>query len=228
MMNRECVPVKAEPLPGTVKLYHRHLFVCTGPVDWAERIETGGGFLQTLAKAIAPRAAEMPLQVKLTACDDPGSQSGYDLLVFPDNVRYRGVREADIPVFVEEHLVRNQAPDALAHEPLSAQYVFVCTHGRRDLRCGQCGPPLVAEFRSVLKARHLGDKVIVRGASHVGGHKYAGNVLIYPTGDWYGYVTPADVPRLIEQHIVKGEVVTDLWRGRMGLLPEEQVERGSI
>lgn len=225
-MNRECIPVKVEPLPGTVKLYHRHLFVCTGSVDWPERIEMGGGFLQTLAEAIAQRAVEMPLQVKLTACDDPGSESGYDLLVFPDNVRYRGVHEADIPVLVEEHLVRNQVPDALAHGPLSRQYVFVCTHGQRDIRCGQCGPPLVEEFGSVLEARHLADKVIVRGVSHVGGHKYAGNVLIYPAGDWYGYVTPADVPRLVEQHIVKGEIVTDLWRGRMGLLPEEQIEWG--
>ena len=61
--------------------------------------------------------------------------------------------------------------------------------------------------------------------SHVGGHRFAGNVLIYPGGDWYGYVTPEDVPRLIERHLLGGTVVTELWRGRMGLLPEAQVEQ---
>jgi (2Fe-2S) ferredoxin len=58
----------------------------------------------------------------------------------------------------------------------------------------------------------------------VGGHKYAGNVLIYPRGDWYGYVSPVDVPRLIKQHLKLDKIVADLWRGRMGLTPEQQEE----
>jgi (2Fe-2S) ferredoxin len=56
----------------------------------------------------------------------------------------------------------------------------------------------------------------------VGGHEYAGNVLIYPGGNWYGYVTPADIPRIVDQHLVQGQIVWDLWRGRMGLSPQEQ------
>jgi (2Fe-2S) ferredoxin len=62
--------------------------------------------------------------------------------------------------------------------------------------------------------------VTVRRTSHVGGHAFAGNVLIYPSGDWYGFVTPADVSRLVEDHLAGGKVVTDLWRGRMGLAPD--------
>jgi (2Fe-2S) ferredoxin len=49
-------------------------------------------------------------------------------------------------------------------------------------------------------------------------------VLIYPSGDWYGHVTPADVLRIIDQHITRGEIVWDLWRGRMGLAPDDQVQ----
>jgi len=59
--------------------------------------------------------------------------------------------------------------------------------------------------------------------SHIGGHKYAGNVIVYRNtgstsfGDWYGYVNVKDVSRLLESSIVKGEIVQDLYRGRTGV-----------
>jgi hypothetical protein len=108
------------------------------------------------------------------------------------------------------------------------QHNFVCVHGNRDARCGACGPPLVERFTAELEALGLADKVTVRRNSHLGGHRFAGNVLIYPGGDWYGYVTPDDVPRIIDQHIVGDHIVTDLWRGRMGLSPGEQIEQAEL
>ncbi|RYR00707.1 hypothetical protein Ahy_B07g088836 isoform B [Arachis hypogaea] len=41
---------------------------------------------------------------------------------------------------------------------------------------------------------------------------------------WYGYVTPDDVPSLLQQHIVKGEIIDSLWRGQMGLSEDEQIK----
>ena len=55
-----------------------------------------------------------------------------------------------------------------------------------------------------------------------------GNVVIFSKiddkviGDWYGFVSPDDVPTILEQHIGKGRIVDRLWRGRMGLSKEEQ------
>lgn len=207
-------------LPGTVKFYERHLFVCTGHTDWPERIELGGGFLQSLAETIGLYAADMPLKVKMTACDDPGlTEKGYDILVFPDMVRYVGVETADIPILVADHLVGNEISPRLRSEPLAGKHVFVCVHGRRDERCGHCGPPLVERFQDELARRGLAESVALRRSSHVGGHAYAGNVLIYPAGDWYGFVTPEVVPQLIEDHLVGETIVKDLWRGRMGVDP---------
>lgn len=212
-------------LPGTVKYYERHLFVCTGQADWPERVELGGGFLQALAEMIGLYAAEMPLKVKMTACDDPGlTDTGYDILVFPDMVRYVGVRTADLETLVRDHLVGNQISDRLRHRPLAGHHVFVCVHGRRDERCGQCGPPLVQRLETELSKRELTGSVTVHRTSHVGGHAFAGNVLIYPSGDWYGYVTPQDIPRLVEDHLVGGVIFKDLWRGRMGVEPSLAVE----
>lgn len=217
------LPPNIEPLPGTVKLYHRHLLVATGSADWPEKIETGGGFLQMLTKAISQRGADMSTLVKVTACDEPSPGPGYDILVFPDNVRYQRVQESDISVLVEEQLVNQRVAAALLHQAMTQQYVVVCTHGRRDIRCGECGPPLVEALETTIAAQQLADKMVVRGSSHVGGHMFAGNVLVYPTGDWYGYVTPADVPRLVE-HVAQNQIVKDLWRGRMGLTQQAQVD----
>ncbi|KAF3527861.1 hypothetical protein DY000_02038477 [Brassica cretica] len=114
-------------------------------------------------------------------------------------------------------------------EMLKGSYVFVCSHGSRDRRCGVCGPPLVSKFREELEFYGLQGKVSVSPCSHIGGHKYAGNVIIYQskihrkvTGHWYGYVQPDDVHVLLEKHIIKGEIVDRLWRGEMGLSEEDQ------
>jgi (2Fe-2S) ferredoxin len=214
---------KTEPLPGTVKFYERHLFVCTEHAGWPERIELGGGFPKALWEAVVPRMADMPLKVKMTACQEPGSDTGHDILVFPDGVRYLGIEVPDIPILVEDHLVGNRVTERLAHEPLAGYHVFVCVHANRDPRCGACGPPVAHEFAVRLAERGLTDSVAVRRSSHVGGHRFAGNVLIYPGGVWYGYVTPDDVDHIIDQHILQGEIVKERWRGAMATTPDQQM-----
>ena len=222
-INSEYIPEKDEPLVGTVKLYHRHLFVCTGADHWAARLEDEGGFLQTLTEMIKARLPEMSHKVKMTACDAVSRGDGYDILLFPDNIRYIGVLAADLPALVEDHLIGNQLCPSLAHQPLTGHHIFVCTHGARDARCGQCGPALIQAFERALAERDLADQVTLLKTSHTGGHRFAGNVLIYPSGDWYGYVTPADVPDLVDRCLAQTDLVNDLWRGRMGLSPEKQV-----
>lgn len=100
------------------------------------------------------------------------------------------------------------------------------------------GPLLESEFRRV-----LGDKGFSTGSdrvdgashanvgliSHIGGHKYAGNVIIYlpPSagnemgslsgkGIWYGRVEPRHVEGIVEETILGGRVISDLFRGGVG------------
>jgi hypothetical protein len=64
--------------------------------------------------------------------------------------------------------------------------------------------------------------------SHIGGHKFAGNVIIYvpPTWDthalrgcgiWYGRVGPEEVEGVVGETVVGGRVVGDLFRGGVGI-----------
>jgi (2Fe-2S) ferredoxin len=215
---------KTAPLPGSVSPYGRHLLVCTGQAEWRSHIAEDGGFIQALSQAVAERASDLALQVKINACDETSRESGCDIMVFPDGVRYTGLSEDDIPTLVEEHLVGNRPAGQLSYFPLAGKHIFICVHMNRDPRCGVCGPALTGLFRRQLAVRGLDGQVAVHRTSHLGGHEYAGNVVIYPGGDWYGYVTPADVPRIIDTHILSGDLVLDRWRGRMGLTREEQIQ----
>ena len=60
------------------------------------------------------------------------------------------------------------------------------------------------------------DNTLVYGCSHVGGHKYAGNVLVYPPGDVYGRVNTCHVKNIVEESVLGDKVIKELWRGRIG------------
>ncbi|KAF5336529.1 hypothetical protein D9611_006544 [Ephemerocybe angulata] len=128
--------------------------------------------------------------------------------------------------------------------------ILVCTHGARDCRCGDTGGKVYDALREavpkVQAELNLGKGVVrvpkirVGEVAHVGGHKYAANVLIYPYGEWLGLITPSHVPELLSSIIklhsktpggVKPlgrddplDIMPEHWRGRMGLGKDEMVE----
>ncbi|KAI3456797.1 hypothetical protein Pfo_013460 [Paulownia fortunei] len=222
------------PLVGTVELYERHVFLCyKNPQVWPPRIEAAefDRLPRLLAAALAARKSDMKRQTRLTICEghDGTETSNGDVLIFPDMIRYRRLTHFDVDTFVEEVLVKDGEWLPGSPDSLRGWYIFVCCHGTRDRRCGVCGPSVISKFKNEIESRGLQGKVSVSPCSHIGGHKYAGNVIIFGpnikkevTGHWYGYVMPEDVPLLLEQHIGKGEIVDFLWRGQMGLSEEDQ------
>jgi hypothetical protein len=84
----------------------------------------------------------------------------------------------------------------------------VCTHGRHDACCAELGRPVVA----ALAAQHPAHTWEV---SHIGGDRFAANLLVLPQGLYYGRVTPADAPAVAATHL-RGQLHLDLLRGRSG------------
>ncbi|KAJ2350679.1 hypothetical protein GGF43_004254 [Coemansia sp. RSA 2618] len=66
------------------------------------------------------------------------------------------------------------------------RHIFVCTHGARDYLCGLHGGRLLEDLRALIGERGLRKHVGAWSTSHIGGHKYAANAIVYPRGDWYG------------------------------------------
>ncbi|ROV91899.1 hypothetical protein VPNG_09765 [Cytospora leucostoma] len=82
---------------------------------------------------------------------------------------------------------------ASRHSPHSA-LILLCSQGTRDARCGQSAPLLRKELERHLRPlglyRDLDDErpggVGIYFISHVGGHKYSANVMIYRRPDAFG------------------------------------------
>ncbi|KAJ3694735.1 hypothetical protein LUZ60_000112 [Juncus effusus] len=221
-------------LVGTVAYFERHVFLCyKGPDVWPSHVESSESdrLPRLLAGAISSKKGAMKKKTRLTICEgeDGTDSSNGDVLIFPDMIRYRRLTHFDVDNFVEEVLVKESEWLPGSAEAITGAYVYVCAHGSRDKRCGVCGPALIDKFKEEVGLRGLEGQVSVSACSHIGGHKYAGNVIIFAkgengevTGHWYGYVAPDDVALLLDQHIIKGEVIDHLWRGQLGLSEEDQ------
>ncbi|KAI9656358.1 MAG: hypothetical protein M1831_004610 [Alyxoria varia] len=128
--------------------------------------------------------------------------------------------------------------------------ILICGHGGRDSRCGTMGPILQAEFENLLNKNvalvheshehstspdvvannpNVASKARIAQITHIGGHKFAGNVIIHlpPTAltadgsqnplasssVWYGRVEPKHVEGIILETILRGSVIRELFRG---------------
>ncbi|KAL3378908.1 hypothetical protein AABB24_004699 [Solanum stoloniferum] len=215
-------------LAGTATSYDRHLFLCYKSHEtWPARLEASDSDLlpKSFSAALKARKDDIKIKTLLTICEvrDDMEVSEGDILIFPEMIKYRDLKESDVDAFVDDVLVNGNPWSSGLQESLSGSYVFVCAHNLRDRRCGVCGPILIEEFSKLIESKGLKDQVRVAACSHIGGHKYAGNVIIFSSGKdgdivghWYGYVTPSDVPALLDEHIGEGKVIERLWRGQMG------------
>ncbi|KAI3813130.1 hypothetical protein L1987_17846 [Smallanthus sonchifolius] len=224
-----------EKLSGTAIAYDRHVILCYKTHElWPSRVESSDShpLPKLLAGALKARKNDIPVKTLLTICEgreDAGLSDG-DVLLFPEMVKYRGLKEPDIISFVDEVIVNRKPWSIGVQETMTGSHIFVCAHSSRDKRCGFCGPILISKFKEEAELRGL-DNVSVTACSHVGGHKYAGNLIIYSVrdkkvcGHWYGYVTPSDVPELLDNHIGKGEIIDRIWRGQMGTPLVKKVQK---
>jgi hypothetical protein len=83
---------------------------------------------------------------------------------------------------------------------------LVCTHGRRDKCCAKFGGPLYNALRE-----HAGEAVWQ--SSHVGGDRFAGNLVCFPHGLFYAHATPEAGRRVVDAYRA-GRILAEEFRGR--------------
>jgi hypothetical protein len=83
---------------------------------------------------------------------------------------------------------------------------LVCTHGTHDKCCAKFGLPVYERLRAV-----VGNSAWQ--CSHVGGDRFAANVVCLPHGIYYGHVCPDDVAPIVDAHN-HGEICLKNYRGR--------------
>ncbi|KAF9904263.1 hypothetical protein EC991_002866 [Linnemannia zychae] len=106
-----------------------------------------------------------------------------------------------------------------AHRWQAKAAIMICSHKKRDKRCGVTAAILKKEFTRILRSKDLlGDAegdVEIWLVSHIGGHKFAGNVIVHRGGAsvWYGRVEPCHSQAIVDATIERGEIIRELYRG---------------
>ena len=108
---------------------------------------------------------------------------------------------------------------ASAGEPLDGPLFLVCTHGKHDPCCARLGRPL---FEAL--AEQLEDESVWQ-TTHIGGDRFAGNLLCLSSGVYYGRVGREEAGRVLDAHL-EGSIDLDHYRGRSCLsFAAQAVER---
>lgn len=193
-----------EPLRATAS-YARAWVLVEHPGPWGRKAVAEAGFAELEARAketgvrvglvrpVGRRPAPSPHRVFLARCDGPNPC--VEFLLDPDL----------------EALDLERPPSG---EPVDGPLYLVCTNGRRDVCCGRAGRELVRAL-----APELGDRLWE--TTHVGGHRFAPNLVCLPHGLVYGRLDLAAARRVVRAY-EEGRLELEHLRGRSSLRPAEQ------
>jgi hypothetical protein len=96
----------------------------------------------------------------------------------------------------------------------SQRTYLVCTNGARDPCCAIRGPAVAQALERVRPGQ-------VYECSHLGGHRFAANVLVLPDGLCFGRLDARSAPSLARE-LEAGRLPLDNFRGRTAYEPEQQ------
>jgi hypothetical protein len=192
-----------EPLAGTASTFRRWLLV-EHPGPWGR---------QGLSDARVPRDVGPKLR-RL------GSTTGARVLLIRRPDRRVGDTTACFAVDTagaEPWVGRidlDRIDDALELDPsvremfpvASGPLAVVCTHGRRDPCCAERGRPLTSAIAAVFPDATW-------ESTHIGGDRFAGNLLLFPHGLSFGRVEPSQGPGIVRAYL-GGRIAPEGFRGR--------------
>ncbi len=96
---------------------------------------------------------------------------------------------------------------ATAGEPSAQPLFLVCTHGKHDPCCARRGRPLFEALAEQLEEESVWQ------CTHVGGDRFAGNLVCLPHGIYYGRVGRGDAVGVLDAHL-EGWIAMGRYRGR--------------
>ncbi|CAI7629900.1 unnamed protein product [Penicillium crustosum] len=224
------------PLYGQIKEFHAHVLVATGQSDWKEKhVENmTGSLMEAFDGAKSDHGRMMVSASNLTPPEQPttdeNSNKATTVLILPSFTYIDSVTQTDVPYLISryiDHPTEQQnengtvsPTDGMSARPCELDYVILlCSHGRRDARCGITAPLIKRELE-----RHLRPLGLDRDAddsraggvgiffvSHVGGHKFSANVLVYRKKDqqmiWLARVRPEHCEGIVKYTVLQGKVV---------------------
>jgi Sucrase/ferredoxin-like len=198
--------LRGDPMLGTAFPAGRLLLV-EQPGPWGERGLRDSRFGREAAEALLSKATAAGVRVQAVrrpGRTPRGAAHRWALVDTRDGSEsLRWGRYADPGEVID--LPFDGAPGELDDRPL----YLVCTHSKHDACCALRGRPVAKALGELRPGR-------VWETSHVGGDRFAANVLVLPVGLLYGRVLPFAAAEFVAA-AEAGEVVGALLRGRVGL-----------
>ncbi len=207
---------RRDPLAGTATQATAFLLL-EDPGPWGSQALRDARLPAGLGEELERRAETAgvrPLLIRRDQDEDPARRRVFTAYVRPGHERVETTTLGDARDVLDLDLTALAAGASLgltAHEdPVYA----VCTHGRRDRCCAEIGRPVLKAVTQVAPERAW-------GVSHLGGHRYAANLLVLGAGLVYGNLTPRSAREVVSHHEA-GQVSVEHLRGRTGWSPPEQ------
>ncbi|KAJ5124328.1 uncharacterized protein N7515_008153 [Penicillium bovifimosum] len=226
----------SRPLYGLVKEFHSHVLVATGQSDWKERkVEKQAGslmeaFHETKSEHGRIMVSASSLNAPNQSPTEASSNEATTVLILPAFTFVDSVKYADVPDVVARYIDHPIGPgkgnsastttSGISSRPCELDYVILlCSHRHRDARCGMTAPLIKRELERHLRPlgldRDSDDSrpggVGISYVSHVGGHKFSANVLVYRKKDqqmiWLARVRPEHCEGIVKYTVLQGKVV---------------------
>ena len=185
---------RGEPLWATASTVQAFLLIeARGP--WGPQILHSRRLPEAVRAALVEwqrRLGVRPLLIRRPGRAAPGTAR-----VFVANTRHGWIQRADLNDLAEVtdlDLSGVREGDGVGLQPHEEPVLLVCTHGRHDPCCAERGRPLAAAL-----ARTWPD--LVWEASHLGGDRFAGNLVALPRGDYFGGLDAEDALAVVEQYL---------------------------
>jgi len=124
---------------------------------------------------------------------------------------YEQILEMDFAQILED-------PGQYAANRWEKPLLLVCTNGRRDLCCTRYGLPVL---NSLQHATAGSPTPLIWQSTHMGGHRFAANLLVLPYGLLYGRVDPESAMQILASAHQRTVYLPNL-RGRTAYLPPAQ------
>ena len=195
-----------EPMAGTVDHRARWLLVEDRSAWDSHAVR------DVLGTPFEAAAKERDLRVLLVRRREGPPEADAVRRVFLVDPASRGIATRAVGDVADLDLALTEAALADFGDPVAGPMFLVCTNGRRDACCALRGRPILAALAHE----------DVWECTHLGGHRFAGNLVCLPDAIVYGRVTAADAPRLTAAYR-DGRLDLDHLRGRSILPASAQV-----
>ncbi|WP_121254493.1 sucrase ferredoxin [Nocardioides ferulae] len=211
--------LREEPLAGTASTVRAFLLL-EHPGPWGVDALRDARLPDGLGARLRERAARARVRVLLIRRPgrDPSSRPRVVAAhAHPHHPWLEAGEVDDLHDVLDLDLAQLRAGRGVGLPRVGGSLFCVCTHGRHDACCAERGRPVAA----ALALARPDDSWEV---SHIGGDRFAGNMLVLPHGHYYGRLTPEAAVEVAAAHD-DGHLALDHLRGRSGLpMPVQQAE----